>query len=39
MDFSREMFDQSVSSPVESAVVEAIVRTVTEVEGCLLYRS
>ena len=27
------MLDQSVGSPVESAVVEAIVRTVTEVEG------
>jgi spore germination protein GerM len=33
VDFSREMLDQSVGSPVESAVVEAIVRTVTEVEG------
>lgn len=33
VDFSGEILDQSVGSPVESAVVEAIVRTVTGVEG------
>jgi|GEM_PF-303037 len=33
VDFSSEILDQSVGSPVESAVVEAIVRTVTSVEG------
>jgi hypothetical protein len=33
VDFSGELLNQSVGSPVESAVVEAIVRTVTGVEG------
>lgn len=33
VDFSGEILDQSVGSPVESAVVEAIARTVIEVGG------
>jgi germination protein M len=33
VDFSGEILDQSVGSPVESAMVEAIVRTVVQVAG------